>query len=61
MTQLISQRVVAAIADLEQLRHDLGHQLSLSGPAHAKFDAIKDTLNHLLHCLTGHSHEGEAN
>ena len=59
MTQLISQRVVTSLAELESLKQEMGHFLSLSGPALAHFENIKDTLTHLLHCLTGQAHEDE--
>jgi hypothetical protein len=57
MTQLISQQAVEALRDLEELRQEMAHIQSLSGPSLARFDNLRRFLVHLLQCLTGSAHE----
>ena len=61
MTALMSQRVVEAVAQLQEL-----HQKAISGepmtaPDFVRFENLQAVLLHMLHALTGSSHEGEAN
>ena len=57
MTALPSVRLLEAIADLEELRVD--HQQTTQDDL--RYQRIHDTLMYLLHCMTGSSHDGEAN
>ena len=59
MTALISQRIVEALGELEDVVQTEGPRLSPT--ARTKLDDIKLVLVHLLHCLTGSSHDGEPN
>jgi hypothetical protein len=57
MTALPSVRLLEALADLQELREERGQ------PAQddVRFQRIHDALLYMLHCLTGSSHDGEAN
>lgn len=57
MTALPSVRLLEALADIEELRHEQ------QNTAHddVRFQRIHDTLLYLLHCLTGSSHNSDAN
>lgn len=57
MTALPSVRLLEAIADLDELRHEHKH----TAPDDARYERIRDTLLYLLHALTGHAHGGEPN
>jgi hypothetical protein len=57
MTQLPSQRLVGALADLEELKAELAHERTLSERQIMRFESIRDTINHMLQCLCGHAHE----
>jgi len=61
MTALMSQRVVEALADLEDLKQEVREKQSLSGPSIMKFDSIHEVLLHMLHALTGSAHDSEVN
>jgi hypothetical protein len=61
MTALMSQRVVEALGDLEQLQQEIREKQSLSEPSIQKFESIKEVMLHMLHALTGSAHPTETN